>query len=67
MNMAKIWPFGKKPAEPRYVKQPKKRKIVEYERKPDDSSGEVVADRSHLEDAAFKDAMALLGDDSKKQ
>ena len=66
MNMAKIWPFGKKPAEPRQVKQPKKRKIVEYERKPNDSSGEKVADRSHLEDVAFKDAMALLGDDSKK-
>jgi len=67
MNMVKIWPFGKKPAEPRHVKQPKKRKIVEYERKPDDSSGEMVADRSHLEDVAFKDAMALLGNDSKKQ
>jgi hypothetical protein len=67
MNMARIWPFGKKPTEPRQVKQPKKRKIVEYERKPDDSSGEMMADRSHLEDAAFKDAMALLGDDSKKQ
>jgi len=66
MNMAKIWPFGKKPAEPRQVKQPKKRKIVEYERKPNDSSEEKVTDRSHLEDAAFKDAMALLGDDSKK-
>ncbi|HIG37788.1 MAG TPA: hypothetical protein EYQ15_00510 [Candidatus Poseidoniales archaeon] len=65
--MARIWPFGKKPTEPRQVKQPKKRKIVEYERKPDDSSGEMMADRSHLEDAAFKDAMALLGDDSKKQ
>ena len=67
MNMARIWPFGKKPTEPRQVKQPKKRKSVEYERKPDDSSGEMMADRSHLEDAAFKDAMALLGDDSKKQ
>ena len=66
MNMAKIWPFGKKPAEPRQVKQPKKRKIVEYERKSDDSSEEKVTDRSHLEDAAFKDAMALLGGDSKK-
>jgi len=66
MNMAKIWPFGKKPAEPRQVKQPKKRKIVEYERKSNDSSEEKVADRSHLEDVAFKDAMALLGDDSKK-
>ena len=66
MNMAKIWPFGKKPAEPRQVKQPKKRKIVEYERKPNDSAGEKGADRSHLEDAAFKDAMALLVDDSKK-
>ena len=66
MSMAVKWPFGKKPAEPRQVKQPKKRKIVEYERKPNDSSGEKVADRSHLEDAAFKDAMALLGDDSKK-
>mgnify|MGYP001200215116 FL=1 len=67
MNMAKIWPFGKKPTEPRQDKQPKKRKIVEYERKSDDSSAKNVADRSHLEDAAFKDAMALLGDDSKKQ
>ena len=67
MNMVKIWPFAKRPAEPRHVKQPKKRKIVEYERKPDDSSGEMVADRSHLEDVAFKDAMALLGNDSKKQ
>ena len=67
MNMAKIWPFGKKPTEPHQVKQPKKRKIVEYERKSDDSFGEVMADRSHLEDATFKDAMALLGDDSKKQ
>ena len=66
MNMAKIWPFGKKPAEPRQVKQPKKRKIVEYERKPNDSSREKVAYRSHIEDADFKDAMALLGDDSKK-
>ena len=66
MNMAKIGPFGKNPAEPRQVKQPKKRKIVEYERKSDDSSEEKVTDRSHLEDAAFKDAMALLGDDSKK-
>ena len=67
MNMAKIWPFGKKPTEPHQVKQPKKRKIVEYERKPDDSSAKNAADRSHLEDAAFKDAMALLGGDSKKQ
>ena len=66
MNTMKIWPFGKKPAELRQVKQPKKRKIVEYERKSDDSSEEKVTDRSHLEDAAFKDAMALLGDDSKK-
>jgi len=38
-----------------------------YERKPDDTSGEKMADRSHLEEAAFKDAMALLGDDSKKK
>lgn len=67
MNMAKIWPFGKKSIEPRQIKQPGKRKIVEYERKPDDSSGEKMADRSHLEDATFKDAMALLGDDSKKK
>ena len=67
MNMAGKWPFAKKSAEPRQVKQPDKRKIVEYERKPDDSPGEKTADRSHLEDAAFKDAMALLGDDSKEK
>ena len=67
MNMAVKWPFSKNPTEPRQVKQPDKRKIVEYERKPDDSSEGKVADRSHLEDAAFKAAMALLGDDSKKQ
>ena len=67
MSVAVKWPFGKKPTEPRQVKQPDKRKIVEYERKPDDSSGEKMADRSHLEDAAFKDAMALLGDDSKEK
>ena len=67
MNMAAKWPFSKKSTEPRQVKQPDKRKIVEYERKPDDSSGEVVADRSHLEGTAFKDAMALLGGDSKKK
>ena len=67
MNMAAKWPFSKKPTEPRQVKQPDKRKIVEYERKPDGSPGEKRADRSHLEGAAFKDAMALLGGDSKKK
>ena len=67
MNTMKIWPFGKKPAEPRQVNQPKKRKIVEYERKPNEPSEEKVTDRSHLEDVSFKDAMALLGNDSKKQ
>ena len=67
MNMAAKWPFGKKSTEPRQVKQPDKRKIVEYERKPDGSPGEKMADRSHLEGVAFKDAMALLGGDSKKK
>jgi hypothetical protein len=67
MGVAVKWPFGKKPTEPRQVKQPDKRKIVEYERKPDGSPGEKMADRSHLEGAAFKDAMALLGGDSKKK
>ena len=67
MNMAGKWPFAKKSAEPRQVKQPDKRKIIEYERKPDDSPEGKTADRSHLEDAAFKDAMALLGDDSKEK
>ena len=38
MHMAGIWPFGKKPAEPRQVKQPEKRRIVEYERKKDESA-----------------------------
>ena len=65
--MAAKWPFAKKSTEPRQVKQPDKRKIVEYERKPDDSPGEKMADRSHLEDATFKDAMALLGNDSKEK
>ena len=65
--MEGIWPFGKKPAEPRQVKQPEKRRIVEYERKEDESSKVKAADRSHLENASFKDAMALLGSDSKKK
>ena len=65
--MAKAWPFGKKLIKPRQIKRSGKRKIIVYERKPDDSSEEKIADRSHLEDAAFKDAMALLGDDSKKK
>ena len=65
--MAKAWPFGKKSIKPRQIKRSGKRKIIVYERKPDDSSEEKMADRSHLEDAAFKDAMALLGDDSKEQ
>ena len=67
MNMAAKWPFSKKSTEPRQVKQPDKRKIVEYERKSDGSPREKMADRSHLEGAAFKDAMALLGGDSKKK
>ena len=67
MSMAAKWPFAKKSAEPRQVKQPDKRKIIEYERKSEDSSREKMSDRSHLEDTAFKDAMALLGNDSKKQ
>ena len=67
MSVAVKWPFGKKPTAPRQVKQPDKRKIVEYERKPDDSPGEKMADRSHLEAATFKDAMALLGNDSKEK
>ena len=65
--MAGIWPFGKKPAEPRQVKQPEKRRIVEYERKEEEPSKAKVADRSHLERTSFKDAMALLGSDSKKK
>jgi len=67
MHMAGIWPFGKTPAEPRQVRQPEKRRIIEYEMKKDDTSQAKVADRSHLEDSVFKDAMALLGDDSKKK
>ena len=67
MYMAGIWPFGKKPAEPRQIKQPEKRRIVEYEREKDEPSKAKVADRSHLEDASFKDAMALLGSDTKKK
>ena len=67
MHMAGIWPCGKKPAEPRQVKQPEKRRIGEYERKKDEPAKAKVADRSHLEDASFKDAMALLGSDTKKK
>ncbi|GIT41364.1 MAG: hypothetical protein Ct9H300mP10_03740 [Methanobacteriota archaeon] len=42
-------------------------RIVEYEREKDEPSKAKVADRSHLEDASFKDAMALLGSDTKKK
>ena len=35
--------------------------------KKDEPSKAKVADRSHLEDASFKDAMALLGSDTKKK
>tara|TARA_B100000427_G_C15004156_1_gene375318 strand:- start:322 stop:516 length:195 start_codon:yes stop_codon:yes gene_type:complete len=64
MHMASKWPFTKKPAEPRQVVEVDKRKIVEYERKPDEESKEKIADRSHLENKSFKDAMDLLGGDS---
>ncbi|MBJ36141.1 MAG: hypothetical protein CMB68_02005 [Euryarchaeota archaeon] len=62
--MASKWPFTKKPAETREVVEVDKRKIVEYERKPDEESKEKMADRSHLENKSFKDAMDLLGGDS---
>ena len=64
MNMAWKWPFAKKPAEPPQVVKADKRKIVEYERKPDEKSKEKITDRSHLENKSFKDAMDLLGGDS---
>ncbi len=64
MHMASKWPFTKKPAETREVVEVDKRKIVEYERKPDEESKEKMADRSHLENKSFKDAMDLLGGDS---
>ena len=67
MYMAPVWPFGKKAVEPRQAKPPKARKVVEYQRKDDDSSKETMANRSHLDDKGFKDAMALLGDSSKKK
>ena len=51
--MASKWPFAKKPAEPRQVTEVDKREIVEYERKPDDSSKQKMADRSHLENDSF--------------
>ena len=47
--MASKWPFAKKPAEPPQTGKTDKRKIVEYERKPDEKSREKLADRSHLE------------------
>ncbi len=61
--MASKWPFTKEPAEPRQVTNVDKRKIVEYERKPDDSSKKKMKDRSHLESDSFKQAMDLLGND----
>ena len=64
MHMASKWPFTKKPAETREGVEVDKRKIVEYERKPDEESKEKMADRSHLENKSFKDAMDLLGGDS---
>ncbi|MEC9001626.1 MAG: hypothetical protein VX779_03620 [Candidatus Thermoplasmatota archaeon] len=64
--MASKWPFAKKPAEPPPTVETDKRKIVEYERKPDEESKEKLADRSHLENKSFKDAMDLLGEGSKK-
>ena len=64
MHMASKWPFTKKPPETREVVEVDKRKIVEYERKPDEESKEKMADRSHLENKSFKDAMDLLGGDS---
>ena len=67
MYMAPVWPFGKKVVEPRQAKPPKARKVVEYQRKDDDSSKETMANRSHLDDKGFKDAMALLGDSPKKK
>ena len=67
MPMALKWPFGKKGAEPRQAKIPKKRRVVEYERKADDSSMKTMTNRSHLDDKGFKDAMALLGDSPKKK
>ena len=67
MPMALKWPFGKKGAEPRQAKIPKKRRVVEYERKPDRSAEETMADRSHLDDKGFKAAMALLGVEPKKK
>ena len=63
--MASKWPFAKEPAEPRQVTEVDKREIVEYERKPDDSSKQKMTDRSHLENDSFKEAMELLGEDSK--
>lgn len=63
--MASKWPFAKKPAEPHQVTEVDKREIVEYERKPDDSSKQKMTDRSHLENDSFKEAMELLGEDSK--
>ena len=67
MYMTPAWPFGKKAAEPRQAKPPKSGKVVEYERKADDSSMETMTNRSHLDDKGFKDAMALLGDSPKKK
>ena len=64
--MAARWPFTKKSAEPPRVIKAAKRKIVEYERKKDDGSKQKISDRSHLENDSFKEAMDLLGEDSKE-
>ena len=64
--MAARWPFTKKSAEPPRVIKADKRKIVEYERKTNEASKQKIYDRSHLESDSFKEAMDLLGEDSKE-
>tara|TARA_B100000029_G_scaffold60314_2_gene54287 strand:+ start:1085 stop:1264 length:180 start_codon:yes stop_codon:yes gene_type:complete len=57
------WPFGKKRAPVEAKPAPKKAKVVEYERKPENKQKELIDDKSHLEKKSFLDAMALMGDD----
>lgn len=53
--MAGIWPFKKKAAEPEGPK------VVEYDRS-EDTAGETLSDRSHVEADQYKAALDLLTD-----
>ena len=53
LNMGKFWPFNKKKPEP------EGQKVVTYT-KDENSSEELLSDRSHIEDDQYKAALDLL-------